>query len=51
MTDNNHHHHGNTGAGEAQRDPVCGMAPDPNTPHRVVHEGEDVLFCSAHCKT
>jgi Cu+-exporting ATPase len=26
------------------------MAVTPNTPHRVVREGEDVLFCSAGCK-
>ncbi|MEQ1707922.1 MAG: heavy metal translocating P-type ATPase [Terricaulis sp.] len=31
-------------------DPVCGMRPKPDTPHRVTHEGEDVLFCSVGCK-
>jgi xanthine dehydrogenase accessory factor len=32
-------------------DPVCGMtvAVGPTTEH-TVHEGEDVYFCSAHCK-
>jgi xanthine dehydrogenase accessory factor len=32
-------------------DPVCGMTVTvgPTTEH-TVHEGEDVYFCSAHCK-
>jgi Cu+-exporting ATPase len=34
----------------ARRDPVCGMTPKPDTPHRVVHGGEEILFCSAGCK-
>lgn len=33
------------------RDPVCGMTPKPDTPHRLTHEGEEVLFCSASCRT
>ncbi len=32
-------------------DPVCGMRPKSDTPHRVTHEGAEVLFCSAGCKT
>jgi len=32
------------------RDPVCGMSVTPDAPHRLSHEGEDVLFCSDHCK-
>ncbi len=26
------------------------MTPKPDTPHRLVHEGAEVLFCSAGCK-
>jgi Cu+-exporting ATPase len=33
-----------------KRDPVCGMTPKPDTPHRLIYEGEDVLFCCAGCK-
>ena len=32
-------------------DPVCGMTPKPDTPHRTGHQGAEVLFCSAGCKT
>jgi Cu+-exporting ATPase len=31
-------------------DPVCGMIVKPDTPHRLTHEGDEVLFCSAGCK-
>ncbi|HEX6245364.1 MAG TPA: heavy metal-binding domain-containing protein, partial [Polyangiales bacterium] len=31
-------------------DPVCGMTVKPSSPHRVMHEGREVLFCSAGCK-
>ncbi|HLT36715.1 MAG TPA: heavy metal translocating P-type ATPase [Enhygromyxa sp.] len=31
-------------------DPVCGMTVSPDSPHRLVHEGHEILFCSAHCK-
>ncbi len=31
-------------------DPVCGMEVSGKTPHRLAHEGEEVLFCSAGCK-
>src|SRR5690606_30758716 len=30
-------------------DPVCGMTPKPTTPHRTIHDGREVLFCSAGC--
>jgi Cu+-exporting ATPase len=30
-------------------DPVCGMKPKPDTPHRSEYRGSEVLFCSAHC--
>ncbi|HKA14551.1 MAG TPA: heavy metal translocating P-type ATPase [Myxococcota bacterium] len=33
----------------ALKDPVCGMTPKPDTPHRYVHEGEPYYFCSARC--
>ncbi|HAJ45454.1 MAG TPA: haloacid dehalogenase [Alphaproteobacteria bacterium] len=33
------------------RDPVCGMTPKADTPHRLTHEGAEVLFCSAGCKS
>ncbi len=32
------------------RDPVCGMTPKADTPHRHVHRDEEFLFCSAGCK-
>ncbi len=44
------HHHDHASHAEPKRDPVCGMIPKPNTPHRLTHEGEEVLFCSAGCK-
>ncbi|MCB9796486.1 MAG: heavy metal translocating P-type ATPase [Alphaproteobacteria bacterium] len=31
-------------------DPVCGMHPKPDTPHRHTHEGHEHLFCSARCR-
>jgi Cu+-exporting ATPase len=31
------------------RDPVCGMTPRADTPHRAEHAGHTYLFCSAHC--
>jgi Cu+-exporting ATPase len=31
-------------------DPVCGMIAKPDTPHRLTHEGAEILFCSAGCK-
>lgn len=35
----------------APKDPVCGMTVSPDTPHRLHHEGHDVLFCSPGCRT
>lgn len=32
------------------KDPVCGMIVKPDTPHRLAHDGGEVLFCSAGCK-
>ncbi|MDZ4762711.1 MAG: heavy metal translocating P-type ATPase [Alphaproteobacteria bacterium] len=32
------------------KDPVCGMTPKPDTPHRLMHEDKEVTFCSASCK-
>jgi Cu+-exporting ATPase len=31
------------------KDPVCGMTPRPDTPHRAEHAGRTFLFCSARC--
>ena len=33
------------------RDPVCGMTVRPDSPHVTVHEGHEIRFCSAGCKT
>lgn len=44
-----HHQHGHDHAAEF-RDPVCGMIVKGDTPHRLSHNGEDVLFCSAGCR-
>ncbi|MBL8558164.1 MAG: heavy metal translocating P-type ATPase [Hyphomonadaceae bacterium] len=44
------HHHEHAAHADPKRDPVCGMVPKPDTPHRLVHDGEEVLFCSAGCK-
>jgi Cu+-exporting ATPase len=30
-------------------DPVCGMTPKPDTPHRSTHQGVEYLFCGARC--
>ncbi len=38
------------GPGTPLRDPVCGMTPGPDTPHRHTHGGVDYAFCSAHCR-
>ena len=32
------------------RDPVCGMAVQPDSPHRLVHQGQEFVFCSPHCR-
>ena len=31
------------------RDPVCGMVVSPDSPHRLVHQGQEFAFCSPHC--
>lgn len=31
-------------------DPVCGMTVKSDAPHRLMHEGEEALFCSAGCQ-
>ena len=33
------------------QDPVCGMEVSATSAHRLTHDGRDVLFCSARCKT
>ncbi|MBS0384966.1 MAG: heavy metal translocating P-type ATPase [Proteobacteria bacterium] len=43
-------HHNASPAPAETSDPVCGMAVQPDTPHRLTHEGAEVLFCSAGCK-
>jgi Cu+-exporting ATPase len=47
-----HHHddHVHEPAADDLRDPVCGMNVKPDTPHHLTYEGDEVLFCSAHCK-
>ncbi|ANP46753.1 heavy metal translocating P-type ATPase [Candidatus Viadribacter manganicus] len=47
-----HEHQTNDSAvgGQKFRDPVCGMEVGADTPHRLTHDGAEVLFCSAHCK-
>ncbi len=47
MTSHEHHQHSSS---PDKRDPVCGMTTKPDTPHRLVHNGEEVLFCGAGCK-
>jgi len=49
MTDHSQHLH--SAAPQTARDPVCGMSPKPDTPYRLVHDGVEVLFCSAGCQT
>ena len=46
-----HAHKSETATGTVRKDPVCGMTPKPDTPHRSTHDGEEFLFCSAGCKT
>ncbi|MFO1505099.1 MAG: heavy metal translocating P-type ATPase [Steroidobacteraceae bacterium] len=38
-------------AAMSAKDPVCGMAVSPDSPHHTMHEGEHVAFCSASCRT
>ncbi len=35
----------------AYTDPICGMTVQEDSPHRTRVDGEDIYFCSAHCKT
>ena len=35
---------------EVRKDPVCGMIPKPDTPHRYSHDGVEWLFCCARCR-
>jgi Cu+-exporting ATPase len=49
MTSHADHHHAAPG-GAALKDPVCGMIVKPDTPHRSLHDGAEILFCSAGCK-
>jgi len=50
-----HHNHTHTppaAPGSEVIDPVCGMTVDPvTTPHHAQHDGRDVHFCSAGCRT
>jgi Cu+-exporting ATPase len=38
-------------AAEPLKDPVCGMAVTPASPHSLEHEGQPFYFCCAGCKT
>ena len=38
-------------AGQALKDPVCGMTVTDQSPHRFEHAGNRYYFCSAGCKT
>ncbi len=40
----------NPGRAASAVDPVCGMTPKQDTPHRLRHNGAEVLFCSNGCK-
>ena len=40
-----------TPSGAALRDPVCGMTVTPASRHSAAHDGRDVYFCSAGCRT
>ncbi|HEX5062358.1 MAG TPA: heavy metal-binding domain-containing protein, partial [Kofleriaceae bacterium] len=47
---NAHHQHDAMPGSDAARDPVCGMTVKPTTAHRTMHDGHEVLFCSARCR-
>jgi len=34
---------------DALRDPVCGMAVQPDSPHRFTYNSQDFVFCSPRC--
>jgi YHS domain-containing protein len=40
-------HH--TSEPSGRRDPVCGMPVPADSPHIVVHDGQEVVFCSLRC--
>jgi len=42
-------HPGIPATDESRIDPVCGMTPKEDTPYRLEHQGEEILFCSAGC--
>ncbi|MDQ3336627.1 MAG: heavy metal translocating P-type ATPase [Myxococcota bacterium] len=54
--DHSHHQHQHRSHGISPvadprpKDPVCGMTPRADTPHRLVHDDHEVVFCSAGCK-
>src|SRR5688572_27286558 len=58
MTMSQHHHshshheghHHQVLESSGLKDPVCGMTVQPTTAHRVMHDGHEVVFCSARCK-
>jgi len=43
--------HGDTPAAKTMIDPVCGMKVSPDSPHHAMHEGRQVAFCSASCRS
>lgn len=46
-----HGGHGGKGGGGAPKDPVCGMAVDPEqAAGAAVHEGKTYYFCSGSCR-
>jgi Cu+-exporting ATPase len=42
-------HHHDAPASAADKDPVCGMAVKPDSPHTTLHDGRTIRFCSARC--
>ena len=45
-----HAGHPRTAASAPERDPVCGMTVEPDSPHEATHDGRTFRFCSAHCR-
>ncbi|THF64299.1 heavy metal translocating P-type ATPase [Pseudothauera rhizosphaerae] len=43
-----HGHDAHADAG-TEKDPVCGMTVQPDSPHRARHGGHEYRFCSTHC--
>lgn len=41
---------GQAGSAMAATDPVCGMTPRADTPHRYTRDGVEWLFCCARCR-